>query len=154
VSTFGAKRPLALVFPRAHNDAPMGAACERVAEKMTLASIPPFGYRGRRSSFRMDRLAPDVDARSPDGRRFSDIHFAVAAEFEGADPLKIRDIALLRFAAEKAVAAGQFDDIVRLHNTIERKEKQLQAVVKREHQVATKPTSLTAIVERHGRASP
>ena len=49
-------------------------------------------------------------------------------EVSGPDPVRIRDIAVLRFAAEKTVAAGQFEEVVRLHNVIERKEKQLRTV--------------------------
>jgi hypothetical protein len=76
------------------------------------------------------RLRADVDMRSPDGRRFADIYDALAFEFADADPTRIRDIAVLRFAAEKALAVGNFEDVVRLHNTIERKESRLRAILK------------------------
>jgi hypothetical protein len=76
------------------------------------------------------RLARDVDMHSPDGQMFSRIYDALAVEFAGADPARIRDIAVLRFAAEKALAVGNFEDVVRLHNTIERKEMRLRAMLK------------------------
>ena len=76
------------------------------------------------------RLRLDVDMRSVDGRRFADIFDALAMEFADADPARIRDIAVLRFAAEKALAVGNFEDVVRLHNTIERKELRLRAILK------------------------
>jgi hypothetical protein len=76
------------------------------------------------------RLARDVDMRSPDGKRFADIFDALALEFADADPARIRDIAILRFAAEKALAVGNFEDVVRLHNTVERKETRLRAMLK------------------------
>jgi hypothetical protein len=68
--------------------------------------------------------------RSPDGKRFADLFDALALEFADADPARIRDIAVLRFAAEKALAVGNFEDVVRLHNTIERKESRLRVMLK------------------------
>jgi hypothetical protein len=76
------------------------------------------------------RLAPDVDMRSVDGSRFASAYDAVALEFPAADPLRIRDVALLRFAAEKAVAVGAWEDVVRLHNLIARKEAPLRAAMR------------------------
>ena len=77
------------------------------------------------------RLRLDVDMRSVDGRRFADIFDGlVGSEFAEADPARIRDIAVLRFAAEKALAVGNFEDVVRLHNTIERRESRLRAILK------------------------
>ncbi len=76
------------------------------------------------------RLAPDIDMRSADGLRFSAIFDALTLEFADASPDRIRDIAVLRFAAEKALAVGNFEDVVRLHNTIERKELRLRAILK------------------------
>jgi hypothetical protein len=88
--------------------------------------------RPRRYVPRLDprRLARDVDMRSPDGQRFSAIFDMLAVEFVDADPARIRDIAVLRFAAEKALAVGNFEDVVRLHNTVERKETRLRAMLK------------------------
>jgi hypothetical protein len=68
--------------------------------------------------------------RSVDGRKFADIYDQLAKEFVYGDPARIRDIAVLRFAAERALAVGDFNDIVRLHNTIERKETRLRASLK------------------------
>ncbi len=76
------------------------------------------------------RLSPDVDMRSEDGRRFADLYEVVALEFVGVDPLKVRDIALLKFAAERAVTAGAWEDVVRLHNLIARKESSLKAAMR------------------------
>ncbi len=77
------------------------------------------------------RLRSDVDMRSVDGRRFADIFDGLVQEF-GADtfPDRLRNIAVLRFAAEKALSVGNFEDVVRLHNTIERKESRLRAILK------------------------
>jgi hypothetical protein len=88
--------------------------------------------RPRRYVPRLDprRLARDVDMRSPDGQRFAAIFDMLALEFAHADPARIRDIAVLRFAAEKALEVGNFEDVVRLHNTIERKETRLRAMLK------------------------
>jgi hypothetical protein len=76
------------------------------------------------------RLRLDVDMRSVDGRRFADIFDGLTLEFVDADPARIRDIAVLRFAAEKALDVGNFEDVVRLHNTIERKESRLRALLR------------------------
>jgi hypothetical protein len=76
------------------------------------------------------RLRSAVDMRSVDGRRFADIYDMLALEFADADPARIRDIAVLRFAAEKALDVGNFEDVVRLHNTIERKEARLRVMLK------------------------
>ncbi len=75
-------------------------------------------------------MRADVDMRSVDGRRFADIYDRLAVEFPVADPAHIRDVAVLRFAAEKALEIGNFEDVVRLHNTIERKEGRLRAILK------------------------
>ncbi len=77
------------------------------------------------------RLAADIDMRSPDAQRFARIYDQlVAGEFAEADPVPLRDICVLRFAAEKALSGGNFEDVVRLHNTIERKESRLRAILK------------------------
>jgi hypothetical protein len=76
------------------------------------------------------RLARDTDMRSSDGQRFASIFDMLALEFAEADPARIRDIAVLRFAAERALDVGNFEDVVRLHNTIERKEARLRVMLK------------------------
>ncbi len=76
------------------------------------------------------RLAADIDMRSVDGRRFADIFDALAIEFgSDADPARLREIAQLKFALEKAQGSGacSLEDIVRLHNVIERRERALRA---------------------------
>ncbi len=72
------------------------------------------------------RLSVDVDMRGVDGRRFADIFDALAGEFPSADPARIREIAVLKFASEKALSAGAWEDVVRLANTVERKERALR----------------------------
>jgi hypothetical protein len=76
------------------------------------------------------RLARDTDMRSPDGQRLAAIFDMLALEFADAGPARIRDIAVLRFAAEKALDVGNFEDVVRLHNTVERKESRLRVMLK------------------------
>jgi hypothetical protein len=76
------------------------------------------------------RLNRDADMRSPDGQRFAAIFDTLVLEFGDAGPDRIRDIAVLRFAAEKALDVGNFEDVVRLHNTIERKESRLRAMLR------------------------
>jgi hypothetical protein len=76
------------------------------------------------------RLAPDIDMRSPEGRRYADLYDVLATEFVNADQMRLRDLALLRYSAERAVAAGAWEDVVRLHNAIERKEGRLRAAMR------------------------
>ncbi len=63
------------------------------------------------------RLSVDVDMRGVDGRRFADIFDALTVEFPGVDPARLREIAVLKFAGEKALSAGAWEDVVRLANT-------------------------------------
>ena len=76
------------------------------------------------------RLSADVDMRSPDGRLFADCFDQLAIEFPEASPLKLREVAILKFAAEKAVASGAYEDVVRLHNLAARKEAPLRAAMR------------------------
>ncbi len=76
------------------------------------------------------RLSADVDMRSPDGRLFADCFDQLAIEFPDSSPLKLREVAVLRFAAEKAVAVGAWEDVVRLHNLAMRKEAPLRAAMR------------------------
>ena len=89
-------------------------------------------------------MRADVDMRSVDGRRIADIYDPLTLEFADADASHISDVAVLRFAAEKALSVGNFEDVVRLHNTIERKEGRLRAIlkVKRLQQGAQSPEGL------------
>ncbi len=73
------------------------------------------------------RLSADADMRLPDARLFADCFDQLAAEFPDVKPLKLREVALLKFAVEKAVAIGNWEDVVRLHNLIARKEAPLRA---------------------------
>ena len=76
------------------------------------------------------RFAADTDMRSVEGRRFADIYDGLAAEFgPGADPARLHEIARLKFMLERALSAEacSLEDIVRLTNVIERKERALRA---------------------------
>jgi hypothetical protein len=76
------------------------------------------------------RLSETCDMRSLEGRLFTDCYDAVRVEFPDANPLKLREIAVLKFAAEKAVASGAWEDVVRLHNLAARKEAPLRAAMR------------------------
>ena len=73
-----------------------------------------------------------MDRRTRDGRRYQDIVLAVAAEFGPANPVALRELAALRFTLEReqgAIVSGDrrsLEDLVRLTNTIERKERALR----------------------------
>jgi hypothetical protein len=94
-----------------------------------VSSLPRRRYTGR-PAHDPRRLAPDVSMHSPDGLKFARIYDALAMEFPDADPMRLRDLALLRYSAERAVAAGAWEDVVRLHNAIERKEGRLRAAMR------------------------
>lgn len=68
------------------------------------------------------RLSSDVDRRSAEQRRFGDLYDALVIELPGADPVRLREIALLRFEHERGQAAGtvSLEDSVRVHNLIAR----------------------------------
>ena len=76
------------------------------------------------------RLSAAVDMRSPDGRLFADCFDQLATEFPDASPLKLREIAVLKFSAEKAVACGAYEELVRLNNLTMRKEASLRAAMR------------------------
>ena len=93
----------------------------------TIATDRPVNTR---SSLTNDprRLSAEADMRSADGRLFADLYDAVAGEFgSDADPTRLREIATLRFASEKALLVGNWEDVVRLANAIEKKERSLRA---------------------------
>lgn len=73
------------------------------------------------------RLAADVDMRSIDGRLYADCYDQLAAEFPDADPVKLHEVAILKFAGEKAIASGAWEDVVRLRNLADRLEGRLRA---------------------------
>jgi hypothetical protein len=68
------------------------------------------------------RLSPKADMRTLAGRRFADIYDQLASELPGADPARLREIALLKFDHEKAQASGlcSLEDTVRVHNLVSR----------------------------------
>jgi hypothetical protein len=79
------------------------------------------------------RLGANVDMRSPEGRQFAYFFDLVARDFPGANPIRIREIALLKYELERAQGAGKctLEDVVRVHNLIGRREKELRAAAKR-----------------------
>jgi hypothetical protein len=92
-----------------------------------------------RSRFTNDpSFLPGVDRRTRDGRRYQDIVLAVAAEFGPANPVALRELAALRFTLEReqgAIVSGDrrsLEDLVRLTNTIERKERALRLAQRRQ----------------------
>ncbi len=91
------------------------------------------------------RLAAHVDKRTHDGRMFGDIYDSVAADFPGADGVKVRQIALLRFELEKARAAGtlSLEDTVRVSHLIERRENALRLAL-RQRQIAKSSEGIRA----------
>jgi hypothetical protein len=83
-------------------------------------------------------LLPGVDRRSRGGRRYQDIVEALAAEYPGANPVALRELATLRFTLEReqgAIVSGgdqrSLEDLIRLTNSVERKERALR-VAKRQ----------------------
>ncbi len=75
------------------------------------------------------RLTADVDMRSIAGRRFADLYDRIAATFPSADSGRIREIAVLRYEAERATAidACSLADVVSALDLAGRLEKELRA---------------------------
>ena len=101
-----------------------------------------------RSRFTNDpSFLPGVDRRTRDGRRYQDIVLAVVSEFGAANPVALREIAALRFTLEReqgAIVSGDqrsLEDLVRLTNAIERKERALR-LAKRRQSPASVPAAL------------
>jgi hypothetical protein len=61
---------------------------------------------------------------------FADLHAAIKAEFAGADPVSLRDLILLRYAAEVALQAGDFAEMAKVHRQIMRKESEVRAALR------------------------
>jgi hypothetical protein len=78
------------------------------------------------------RLAPDVDKRTHAGRMFADFYESVERDFPGADPAKVRDVALLKYEMERARTAGTLtlEDIVRVSHLIDRREQVLRLALR------------------------
>lgn len=99
------------------------------------------------------RRLPGVSMRSPRGRRFRDIVETLMAEFgANCDPVRLRELAGLKFSAEEVQAAvvhgntRAVEDLVRLSNLICRRENELRARARPD----TDPTpSISDIVARH-----
>ncbi len=100
-------------------------------ESLAIADNRPAKLRSR---FTNDpSFLPGVDRRTRDGRRYQDIVLAVVAEFGPANPVALRELAALRFTLEReqgAIVSGghqrSLEDLVRLTNTVERKERALR----------------------------
>ncbi len=79
------------------------------------------------------RRLPGVSMRSPRGRRFRDIVETLMAEYGAdCDPVRLREVAGLKFSAEETQArvvhgdARAVEDLVRLSNLIARRETELR----------------------------
>lgn len=96
-------------------------------------------------------LLPGVDRRTRLGRRYQDIVEALAIEYGSANPVALRELAALRFTLEReqgAIVAGDVrsvEQLVRLTNTIERKERALRAAKRQ----ASQPPSLDSYLKKH-----
>jgi hypothetical protein len=89
------------------------------------------------------------------GKRFADIFDALVVEFgPGADQLRVREIAVLKFELEKAQAAGtcSLEDVVRVHNLIARRERELRAGLRRQAISNSAPSSSLRerMIAKHG----
>ena len=75
---------------------------------------------------------PGVDGRSPDGRRFRELAEALVAEYGSVDVFAIRELSGLKLMLERQheeILRGDrqsLEDLVRLSNVVERKEKALR----------------------------
>jgi hypothetical protein len=75
---------------------------------------------------------PGVDGRSPAGRRYRDIVYAIIAKFGDEDTEAVRELAGLKFTLEQTQAAAVMGDqrartdIVRISRMIEKKEAALR----------------------------
>jgi hypothetical protein len=100
------------------------------------------------------RLAPDADMRSLAGRRFADIYDQLASELPGADPARLREIALLKFEHEKAQAAGScsLEDTVRVHNLVARLTRDIRAA-KRQAIAAPQPSLAERLALKYPKAA-
>ena len=78
------------------------------------------------------RALAGVDGRSPAGKRYRDIVDSLVLEYGTHDPIRLRELAALRFSLEKvqaAIVGGDVlraEDQVRLANLISRRERELK----------------------------
>jgi hypothetical protein len=96
------------------------------------------------------RLASNCDKRTHDGRLFGDLYDSVAAEFPGADGLKVRQVALLRYELEKARAAGTLtlEDVVRVDHAIEKRERALRLALRQRQAEPSSAGGMRATLSR------
>ncbi len=92
------------------------------------------------------RALHGVDGRSARGKRYRDLLDSLIVEFGTDSPVRLRELAGLMFTREMMQAAvvngdiAACEDLVRLSNVIERKEKALRAA--RRRQASDAPPSL------------
>jgi hypothetical protein len=65
--------------------------------------------------------------RSLDGRLFGDCYDQLVAEFPGAPAAKLRELALVKFAGEKATMCGAWEEVTRLANVFDRRARALHS---------------------------
>lgn len=58
---------------------------------------------------------------------FAEVADAIRAEFAGADAVSLRDLVLLRFAAERRFRQAGFEEMAKVHRQIAAKERALRA---------------------------
>jgi hypothetical protein len=103
-------------------------------------------------------LLPGLDRRTREGRRFYDIALALGEEYPGANPVALRELATLRFTHEREqglIVSGDrrsAEDLVRLSNAIERKERALRAA-KRQAIAAPQPSLAQKLDARYPKAA-
>ncbi len=80
----------------------------------------------------MRHRLPGLDFRTPEGRRYREIADAVFAEYEGEDPIRLRELAGLKLTLEQVQALTirgdrkALEDLVRLSNLITRRENEIK----------------------------
>jgi len=102
----------------------------------------PFGsVRGgltRESATRLYEL-DGVDGRSAEGKRYRDLLDSLISEFGSHDPIRLRELAGLKYTQELTQAAAikgderAREDLVRLANLISRRESSLRATGRSSH---------------------
>jgi len=105
-----------------------------VASGVKSRKLPEPGKNFRASLTNNPRRLSDATSMlSAEGRRFADIFDGLAAEFPGGNPARLRSIALLKYELERAQAVGDcsLDDIVRVSNLIDKRERDLRTAMRR-----------------------
>ena len=110
-------------------------------------NTPPDLISARLLTNRLHELhGPDgkVDGRSPSAKRYRDFIDALIVEFGAHDPIRLREVALLKLELEKAQTADEcsLEDSIRVQNWILRREQQLRAAQRRAASVSSPAQSL------------